>query len=470
MKTTIIDQLKEIVDIDLISFHVPGHKLGKVYENLGYSNVVKNIYKMDTTEISGTDNLHSPEGIIKESQDRASRVFKSDRTYYLVNGSTCGIQGAIMGVCSPKDKIIVNRDCHQSVINACILGDIEPAYILPKINKETNILEGVDVQEALNTIDENSDAKAILLTYPTYYGVTYDLEQVCKYAHDKGLIVIVDEAHGSHLGLSSKLPKTALEQGADIVIQSTHKTLPSFTQSSMIHIQGDKIDTNKISSILRIIESSSPSYLLMSSLDLAVDIYETKGKELMDKLLMNIESFKDKIKDNKLIDIYNEHDKTKIFISSKKLGITGYDLDTILRDEHNIQVELANYYGVLLICTIGNDKSDFENMVDALNNISERYSSNKMINNIEYPMIIPEKVLNPREAFYKDKKNVKIYDSIGEVCGEYIIPYPPGISLLSPGEKISKEIIDYILLCNKKGMNISGIKDSNLEFIQIVRD
>lgn len=470
MKTTIIDQLKEIVDTDLISFHMPGHKLGKVYDKLGYSDIVKNIYKMDTTEIAGTDNLHSPEGIIKESQDRASRVFRSDSTYYLVNGSTCGIQGAIMGVCSPKDKIIVNRDCHQSVINACILGDIEPTYILPKINKETNILEGVDVKEVLNTIDKNLDAKAILLTYPTYYGITYDLEQICNYVNDKGIIVIVDEAHGSHLGLSSKLPKTALEQGADIVIQSTHKTLPSFTQSSMIHIQGDKIDSNKISSILRIIESSSPSYLLMSSLDLAVDIYETKGKELMEELLMNIESFKDKIKDNKSIDIYNEHDKTKIFISSKKLGITGYDLDTILRDKYNIQVELANYYGVLLICTIGNDKSDFENMVDALKDIIKKNSSNKMINHIEYPMIIPEKVLNPREAFYKEKKNVKIYDSIGEVCGEYIIPYPPGISLLSPGEKISKEIIDYILLCNKKGMSISGIKDSSLEFIQIVRD
>ncbi|MCR8745995.1 aminotransferase class I/II-fold pyridoxal phosphate-dependent enzyme [Romboutsia lituseburensis] len=470
MKTKIINQLKEIVDIDLISFHVPGHKLGKVYEKLGYLDIVKNIYKMDTTEISGTDNLHSPEGIIKESQDRAAQVFKSDKTYYLVNGSTCGIQSAIMGVCSPNDKIIVNRDCHQSVINACILGDIEPTYILPKINKETNILEGVDIKEVLETIDKNLDAKAILLTYPTYYGITYDLETICDYAHNRGMVVIVDEAHGSHLGLSTKLPRTALQQGADIVIQSAHKTLPSFTQSSMLHIKGDKVDCNKICSILRIIESSSPSYLLMASLDLAVDIYETKGEELMNDLLINIKDFEEKIKDNKLIDIYNEYDKTKIFISSKKLGITGYNLDTILRDKYNIQVELANYYGVLLICTIGNDRSDFKNMIDALNDISERYSLNKMINHIEYPMIIPEKVLNPREAFYKDKKNVKIYDSIGEVCGEYIIPYPPGISLLSPGEKISKEIIDYILLCNKKGMNISGIKDSNLEFIQIVKD
>ena len=470
MKNSIINQLKGIVDTNLISFHMPGHKLGKVYDKLGYSDIVKNIYKMDTTEISGTDNLHSPEGIIKKSQERASRVFKSEYTYYLINGSTCGIQGAIMALCSPKDKLIVNRDCHQSVINSCILGDIEPVYILPKINNEINILEGVEVQEVLDTIDNNLDAKAVLVTYPTYYGKTYDLKKICEYAHEKNMIVIVDEAHGSHLGLSDKLPKTALDQDADIVIQSTHKTLPSFTQSSMIHIQGNRVDKDKLETMLRIIESSSPSYVLMSSLELAVDIYETKGKELMEDLLLNIDRFKEDIKNNESIDIYNDNDKTKVFISSKGLGLTGYELETTLRETYNIQVELANYYGVLLICTIGNNSDDFNMMKDALNNISKQSYKEKFIEHIEYPMTIPVKVLSPREAFYKPKKSVKIYESIGKICGEYIIPYPPGISLLSPGEVITKEVIDYILLCNKKGMNVSGIKDSNLEFIEIIVD
>ncbi|MGL4912040.1 MAG: aminotransferase class I/II-fold pyridoxal phosphate-dependent enzyme [Romboutsia sp.] len=470
MKTSIINQLKEIVETDLTSFHMPGHKLGKVYDKLGYSDIVKNIYKMDTTEISGTDNLHSPEGIIKESQERASKVFKSDSTYYLVNGSTCGIQGAIMGICSPKDKIIVNRDCHQSVINSCILGDIEPAYILPKINKETNILEGVEVEEVLKSIDKNLDAKAILVTYPTYYGITYDLKRIVDYAHEKKMLVIVDEAHGSHLGLSDKLPKTALEQGADVVIQSTHKTLPSFTQSSMIHVQGNRVDKNKLGTMLRIIESSSPSYILMASLDLAVDIYEIKGKDLMEELLNNIDEFKYKLKENKHIDIFNENDKTKIFISSTKLGMTGYDLEINLRENYNIQVELANYYGILLICTIGNERVDFDKMIDALSDVTDKHSSDKVINHIDYPMNIPEKALGPREAFYKPKKSVKIDESIGKICGEYIIPYPPGISLLSPGEIITKEVIDYVLLCNKEGMTVSGIKDSNLEFIEIVID
>ena len=468
MEKSIINQLNNIVETDLISFHMPGHKLGKIYDKLGYTNIVKNIYKMDTTEISGTDNLHSPEGVIKESQERAAKVFKSEGTYYLVNGSTCGIQGAIMAICGPKDKIIVNRDCHQSVISACILGDVDPIYIYPQIDKENNILQGIKVEDTLSTIENNIDAKAILVTYPTYYGMTYDLEKICKYAHDKGMVVIVDEAHGSHLGLSDKLPRTALEQGADIVIQSTHKTLPSFTQSSMIHIQGNRIDKEKLSTMLRMIESSSPSYILMSSLELAVDIYENNGNELMKELLNNIDDFKLNMKNNKLINLYNQHDKTKIFVSSKEIGLTGYKLDEILREKYNIQVELSNYYGVLLICTLGNEKNDFISLETALSNITQKYNKNKRIEDIEYPIEIPIKKLSPREAFYNSKKSVKIYESIGKICGEYVIPYPPGISLLSPGEVITKEIIDYILLCSKKGMNVSGIKDSNLEYIQIL--
>lgn len=468
MKTPIINKLNDIVDEDLISFHVPGHKLGKIYNRLGYTSIIEKIYKMDTTEIIETDNLHSPDGIIKESQKRASKAFKSDKTYYLVNGTTSGIQASIMTVCSPKDKLIVNRDCHQSVINGCILGDVKPIYINSNINKKNNIIEGINIDEVINVIDSNLDARAILLTYPTYYGCTYDLKAICDYAHDRNMIVIVDEAHGAHLGLSDKLPKTSLEQGADIVIQSTHKTLPSFTQSSMLHINGNRVDNNKLEMNLRIMQSSSPSYSLMSSLELAVDIYINNGKELMKELLVNIDNFKDSIKDNIPIDIYNDYDKTKIFIESKKLGLTGYKLEEILRYKYNIQVELSNYYGVLLICTIGNVSSDFELLKKSLIDIYDKYNKDIFLEEVIYPRDIPIQVLTPREAFYKPKKSVKIYDSIGMISGEYIIPYPPGISLLSPGEIISKDIIDYVVYCNQNGMSVSGMKDSKLEFIQVI--
>lgn len=468
MRNYIVDKLEQLRDEDIISFHVPGHKMGKIFDKLGYNDILEKIYTLDTTEIEGTDNLHNAKEVIKQSQERAARVFNSDKTIYLVNGSTCGIQAAIMSTCPPKSKIIVNRDCHQSVINSCILGDITPVYIDSEICRETNILKGVNYSKAKEIIDNNLDAKAMILTYPTYYGETYNLQDICNYAHDKDMIVIVDEAHGAHLELSDRLPKSAINLGADIVIQSTHKTLPSFTQSSMVHIKGNRVDYNKLLSILRIIESSSPSYLFMSSLELAVDIYEKHGKELMESLLNNIDKFKDKFKSNHEVYIYNEMDKTKIFISLKNIGMTGYELDEILRSEYKIQCELSNHYGVLLICTIGNEEEDFICLETALKDILNKYKNRGAIEDTDYPVSIPKMKLTPREAFYKEKKRVKLKDSIGKISGEYIIPYPPGISLISPGEIISEEIITYIHQGLKDGMIISGIKDSNLEFIDII--
>lgn len=468
MRNYIVDKLEQLRDEDIISFHVPGHKMGKIFDKLGYNDILEKIYTLDTTEIEGTDNLHNAKEVIKQSQERAARVFNSDKTIYLVNGSTCGIQAAIMSTCPPKSKIIVNRDCHQSVINSCILGDITPVYIDSEICRETNILKGVNYSKAKEIIDNNLDAKAMILTYPTYYGETYNLQDICNYAHDKDMIVIVDEAHGAHLELSDRLPKSAINLGADIVIQSTHKTLPSFTQSSMVHIKGNRVDYNKLLSILRIIESSSPSYLFMSSLELAVDIYEKHGKELMESLLNNIDKFKDKFKSNHDVYIYNEMDKTKIFISLKNIGMTGYELDEILRSEYKMQCELSNHYGVLLICTIGNEEEDFICLETALKDILNKYKNKGSIEDTDYPVSIPKMKLTPREAFYKEKKRVKLKDSIGKISGEYIIPYPPGISLISPGEIISEEIITYIHQGIKNGMIVSGIKDTNLEFIDII--
>lgn len=468
MENYILNKLEELKDDNLTSFHVPGHKTGKIFWKLGYKNILEKIYTLDTTEIDGTDNLHNAKEIIKQSQDRAARVFNSDKTIYLVNGTTCGIEASIMAVCNPKSKIIVNRDCHQSVINACILGDIEPVYIKSKVCKKTNVIMGVDVENTKSVINNNLDAKAIVLTYPTYYGKTFDLKSVCDYAHSKNIIVIVDEAHGAHLQLSDSLPKSAIEQGADIIIQSTHKTLPSFTQSSMMHVKGNRVDRNKIESMLRFLESSSPSYVLLTSLELAVDIYDKYGIKLMEDLLSNINNFKSKFRNNQNIIIDNDMDKTKIFISLKKLGITGYELDNILREKYKIQVELSNYYGVLLICTIGNDEEDFVRLKRALGDLTLNIKDKKLLEYINYPESIPEKVLNPRQAFYSDKQSTKLEDSIGKVSGEYIIPYPPGISLISPGEIITQEIITYIQEGVKSGMIVSGIKDVNLEYIDVI--
>ena len=317
-----------------------------------------------------------------------------------------------------------------------------------------------------------------MLTYPSYYGMVFDLEKICTYAHKKDMVVIVDEAHGAHLGLSEALPKSALEQGADIVIQSVHKTLPSFTQSSIMHVQGNLVDKKNLERFLKIVQSSSPSYVMMSSLEIAIDIYDRFGQELMKDLLTNIDNFEKELSQIKGIKVLKGHDSTKLFVSLKDLGINGYDLEEMLRYKHNIQVELSNYYGVLLICTIGNEKEDLDKFLDAIKSISKDLDIDNNLDKsddnvtklmkLNYPNLIPEKIISPRQAFYSNKKEVLLKESIGQISGEYIIPYPPGISLTSPGEIITQEVVDYILECKKYGMHVSGLKDSSLEIIEII--
>lgn len=468
-------RLNEIRD-NIVSFHMPGHKYGKVYKITGYDKIMSQIYSTDTTEIPGTDNLHSPEDIIKDAQNKASEIFDSKETRFLVNGSTCGIQARIMAVCKPKDKIIINRDCHQSSINACIMGDINPVYIPASVNDINSIHYGSDEETVIDIIEKNKDAKALLLTYPTYYGKVFNLKRITDYAHKYGITVIVDEAHGAHLGLSDRLPKSAGECGADIAIQSTHKTLPAFTQSSMLHIYTDRVDSDRLSKMLTMTETSSPSYILMQSLEIASDIYLKYGRQLMENLIFNIENSIKQIE--KLQEKYNANEKffkidcsddiTKIFVSSSEIGITGYEFEKTLRNKHNIQVELSNYYGVLLICTIGNEKKDFDSFADALEKIYLENQNNDIINSIDYPKTENKIVLNPRDAFYSDMESVKLTDSIGRVCAENIVPYPPGICLIAAGEEINRECIEYLIKCRDKGMNISGMKDDNAEYIQVI--
>jgi len=237
-----------------------------------------------------------------------------------------------------------------------------------------------------------------------------------------------------------------------------------------MHIKGNKVDINKIKSYLRILESSSPSYILLSSLELGVDIYKKHGYKLMEELINNIVELKEFIKKLDNIKVYEQNniDITKIYILTKDLGITGYELEDILRNKYKIQVELSNYYGVLLISTIGNTKGNFDKLKYSLNEIDKMKKENKLLKTIKYPTTLPKKLMSPRDAFYSDKIDISINESIGKICGEYIIPYPPGVSLISPGEEITKEAIDYVLNCKKLGMSVNGVKDENLEYIQII--
>ncbi|HZJ77126.1 MAG TPA: aminotransferase class I/II-fold pyridoxal phosphate-dependent enzyme, partial [Oscillospiraceae bacterium] len=434
------------------------------------------LYRLDTTEIPGTDNLHNAKEIIKESQERASRAFKSKETFFLANGSTSGIYSMIMTVTSPRDKILIDRNCHQSVINACILGDLVPIYVYPIIDKKWRIAVEMSLDEIERQLIKHSDIKAVVLTYPTYYGIAYNLKKIEEIVHKYDKILLVDEAHGAHLELSEDLPPSALSCGADATVQSTHKTLLSFTQSSMLHIQGDRIDRDKLKFMLRVHQSSSPSYLLLSSLDFAVMVYETEGRYLMEGLLKNIKNFRQKVKEIDGIDIVgrdmarNKRDKfidiTRIWIRPK--NITGYELERTLRKDFNIQMELSDRYGILGVTSIANTERDFDRLLKGLNTILRETYRDKTEQSEDFIFAKTEQIFTPREVLYKSRKEILFEKSEGLISGEYIIPYPPGIPLIIPGEKISTEIIQRVIDIIKNGGEILGLNDSSCKWINVV--
>ena len=534
MEKNIYNRLKELKESELISFHMPGHKGGKVYDELGYKQIMQELYSLDTTEIIGTDNLHNPKDVILKSQENIAKIlfpkYSDLEIRFLVNGSTCGIEAAIIATCRPKDKIIINRACHQSAYNGCILADAYPIFVSEKLDRENNIFLGADTQEYLQKIEENKDAKAVFITRPTYHGMSFNIAKIVQKAHEHNMLVIVDEAHGAHLGLSERLPNSAIEYGADIVIQSVHKSLPSITQSSIMIInkgleekkyendektkrykfknrdfadQEEKIDPPNLKAIkiykarldraLAMTETSSPSYIMMMSLEIAFDIYQKYGKKLMEELLENIASFKNNLK---AYQIYKTSDPTKIFINTIKYGINGYDFAKVLRYEYNIQVELSNYSGILMLCTIGNKKQDFDKILQALNEILEKklfglsldffddaedakkkkennkikkMTTSKKIN-LDFPCKIPQNKLYPKEAFNMETESVEIDDALGKISGEFVIPYPPGVCLLAPGEVIGKEVIEFIKSASKIDLDINGMESAEFRKIKVIKE
>lgn len=537
MEKFIYNRLKDLKNSDLISFHMPGHKYGVVFDELGYGDILKELYTLDTTEIIGTDNLHNPKDIILKSQENVRKILFPDyddvEIRYLINGSSCGIEAAIITACKPEDKIIINRACHQSAYNACILANANPIFVNERVDKKNNLLLGAEIDEYIKKIKENKDAKAVFVTRPTYHGMSFRVSEIIEMAHENGMIVIVDEAHGAHFGLNRKFPHSAIEYGADIVIQSVHKSLPSITQTSIMIINDSSIeknkrleektkkyksldldleeinevkldikemsnhsqliDKNRLNRALAMTESSSPSYIMMMSLEIAFDIYKEHGKGLMDELLNNIYIFKENVKS---YDIFNTTDPTKIFINTINKGINGYDFAKVLRYRYNIQVELSNYSGILMLCTIGNKKKDFDLMIEALDEISEkklfglnldffddmddarkkkknddikRMTTSKQIN-LDFPCINPEIRISPNKAFNMETESIAVEESLGKICGEFVIPYPPGVCLLAPGEVIEQEIIDFIVSASKMDVDINGMESSEFTEIKIIKE
>lgn len=478
-ETPLFDALMEYVNKDTIPFHVPGHKKGIGMDEEFKNFIGINPFKIDVTVFKLVDSLHHPTGPIKKAQELAADAYGTDATFFSIHGTSGAIQAMIMSVVKSGDKILIPRNVHKSVTAGIILSGATPVYMQPELDKKVGIAHGVTPETVEETLTANPDAKAVLIINPTYYGVATDIKKIADIVHSYDIPLIVDEAHGPHLGFNEKLPMSAIEAGADICAQSTHKIIGALTQCSLLHVHSKRVDIHRVRQQLNLLQTTSPSYILMASLDCARRQIALHGRELLDNTIELANYAREEI--NKIPGFYcfgheilNEPgafalDPTKITITCRELGITGYDLDMILSNKYHIQMELSDLYNVLAVGSFGDTKESIDALLNALREISTEYYGKGEIKSdfIDIPAI-PRQELHPREAFNSEKISFPLKQSIGEVSGEFLLAYPPGIPILCPGEVITKEIIDYVQRLKDTGLYVQGTEDPEVNYIKVV--
>jgi Arginine/lysine/ornithine decarboxylases len=466
VKTSIYDFITDYLKKDTVSFHMPGHKGSHLYKKYGYDKFLESTMDYDITEIAGADNLFQTEGIIKGVQDHFARLYNCKKSYILVNGSSGGNIAAILASVSKGKQLIMARNCHKSVFNALTLGGIRPVYAYPEMIGEFGISGAVSPDEIHRLILENPDAEAVFITSPNYYGVCSDIKAIADVAHQYGRVLIVDEAHGAHLHFSDVLPPSAIQSGADLVINSTHKTLASFTQSAALHYNTNLVDQYILEDKLQCIQSTSPSYVLMTSMDISADLMENHGGELMEDWIRNLNTFYDrieKIPGVKTMGKMQNLDWTKINLSLGELGITGARLDNMLLEEYGIYIELFTGDWIMALTGIGNTKQDYDRFAEALEEISRKTRDNGA--GMHRTDHMKDSLIPPKQAVMYEipsvKKRVKLSESAGLICGSSIIPYPPGIPLICPGERIEADAIAYVQAMRALGEKVIGVNEDD---------
>jgi len=463
------------------SFHMPGHKRGRGVHPDFKAFLGENVFLLDLTEVQGVDYLHKPTGILREAMDLLADAYGAKESFFLVNGSTVGNQAALMAVGGPGKKILIARNSHRSVVGGLILNGSIPVYLPVNVDPELGITTSVSPEVLREYLDKN-DVDAVFLTNPNYYGVSGNIRELVDIVHEHGLPIVVDEAHGAHFHFHQALPLSAVDAGADLVVQSTHKTLSSMTQSSWMHMNGDLVDVELLKAALRTLQSSSPNYVLMASLDVARMQMATEGAELLSSALNVAQYLREAINEIPGLQCFGRErvgkygifdvDLTKITITVLGLGLTGYKVEQLLNDELGVEVELSDPNNILAFVTIGDDYDNADKLIKAMSNLSERFFGK--LPPLEtaavhtFP-VLPEVVLTPREAFFAEKKVVPFREAVGAISAESVVLYPPGIPVIAPGERITEESFDYVMKRKEEGAVVQGTADPELEFIQVLK-
>jgi arginine decarboxylase len=477
----LLTAMEQYVGEQVLPFHTPGHKMGRGAPQSMRRYLGRAALSLDLTYIPGLGDLFETAGPIRKAQENAASLYGAKASYFLVNGTTGGIYAMLLATVGPGEKIILPRNAHRSALGGLILSGAMPVFVQPAIDAAFQMAMNVSAEAMESTILDNPDAKAILLVNPTYYGVTADLKRIVDFAHRQGMVVLIDEAHGPHFPFSTALPLDGLAAGADLVVQSTHKILGALSQASLLHCNGERINRLRLESMLQLVQSSSPNYILLASLEAAVAQMAERGPELVEKTIMLAERARRQLRsvpgleclEGKQMGVPGSFalDVTKLTVSVRHLRMNAKTAEDWLRRVGKVQAELSEGRNLLFLITLGDNRTSLKRLVDALTALAGEENL-RQLPETEVSAVIPDLstsvAISPREAIFGSQTRVDFSRSAGRICAEAIISYPPGIPNLLPGERITSDIIKYCKSLQRQGSVILGPEDPSLATIGVV--
>ena len=475
-RAPIYEALEKFEKQRVVPFDVPGHKRGRGNPELAHL-LGERCVSMDVNSMKPLDNLCHPVSVIRDAEILAAQAFKAAHAFLMVGGTTSAVQAMILSCAKRGEKIILPRNMHRSVMGAMVLGGAIPVYVDPACDERLGIPLGMQVADVEKAIRENPDAKAVLVNNPTYYGICSDLRSIVKLAHEHGMLCLADEAHGTHFYFSDELPVSAMEAGADMAAVSMHKSGGSLTQSSIL-LTGPAVSPGHVRQIINLTQTTSGSYLLLSSLDISRRNLALRGQETFHQVIRMAEYARQEINaiggyyafSKELVngDSIFDFDITKLSVNTLHMGLAGIEVYDLLRDEYDIQIEFGDLGNVLAYLSIGDRLRDIERLVSALSEIRRRFGKGQTgLMKQEY--IEPQVIASPQDAFYSDKESLPLKDTAGRVCSEFVMCYPPGIPILAPGERITEDILSYITYAKEKGCSMTGPEDPDITRLNVLK-